>query len=236
MSLVTDVGAKLGLTIDAGSKPTSTNVAQWLKDGHNILMRRLPIEYFRESISGGTIQTLKTSGDTDDATQGFYAVPLSENPVKFLGLYSITMSEAPEETATDVMLFTDALKFKTVSYDYIMEMFANRNPFKSINYEYPLVAIGNYSYSESASLIGKKALYIYYKRTANMTGLKYSYLSESAIATADTTTGDSAVVDELCVDYAFAQSQIYLEELQDVQLALQSFENRIAAMVGGGQQ
>jgi hypothetical protein len=228
-TFLAQVSAKLGITIDSGSIPNSTQVGVWLQNGHNYLMQRLPIDYFNQSIYTDYKSDLKTSL----SEERIMIIEPVKRPIRLLSVFKAKLLDADDEPQPPEKSIASLTKWDIVSFDKFMEMVSNRNPFKGVSSNYPIAALSDKEWSASSSS-DKRWVYLYYYTAGNLSDIVLKYLTETSITTDDSVTGDLAIIDELIVDYALAQVQMNHEEYQDAQFTMQSFENKLAAIVGQG--
>ena len=220
MALIDEVGSKLGITIDATSIPSQSAVTIWLKQGHNYLMQRLPESFFNQSIYTDSIATI--------AEGIILSLETTKRPIKLLSVFS-GASVASSSGFSTLSGFT---KYQIVSFDRFLELASQKNPFKNIIKAYPVAALSDKDFG-TATANATREVYVSIG-TKGLSNLRIKYLCESLLTSASTTTGDLAIVDELIVDYAVAQAQMNQEELNDAQMTLQFFEQRLNALIGGG--
>ena len=227
-TFLAQVSAKLGITIDSGSIPNSTQVGVWLQNGHNYLMQRLPLDYFNNSIYTDHKAYLMTSA----SAANIMIIEPDKRPIRLLSVFETILLDSSASGSSEKSI-ASLTKWDIVSFDKFMEMVSNRNPFKGVSSNYPIAALSDKEWS-TASNSDERWVYLYYYTAANLSNIVLKYLTETSVATDDTATGDLAIIDELIVDYTLAQVQMNHEEYQDAQFTMQSFENKLAAIVGQG--
>ena len=117
--LVTQVGQRLGITIDSDSIPNTTEVTQWLKDAQRVLLKRLP-----EELLGSRLYTesLTLSAPYTSVTPQYQVVKLKA---------AIFTDDSSSESTECVVLPHSKFKVKEniAETPYIDEYYVAFNPY-----------------------------------------------------------------------------------------------------------